>query len=387
MKLTLNLTLKKKTNENWFSEELWTKIFPYIKCSSVWTHDNEPFWKYSDFLRSIEYMNKHHNVDFHGFVNSGDLLTDKLEMASFLANFHQETGDPSLEVPYPWSYPKNEKKGYIYEGNAGGGLAIMEGSIAQVVLDDPIPHSDIKKSINLTSLEKEIIGTNNDVIKSIIPSLKSINQPNFGLGQGTGTGAILKEHYQAVSDNGTLLKEGSVQEGDPRNYTCNGPYCQYGGRGAIQLSYNYNYTDCSLALFDDLRLVKYPNLIVTTDRIKFNGLPFYFGFPGPNFNGANRLPFDIENTTPPARVLAFLTCLWFWMVPRSGRKISCHYSMINWKTHGITSCNMIINNQSGCTKSWAYNKVLYYRRICKIFDIPDDIVDVSITCPPNKEAI
>ncbi len=387
IQLNLNIQRKKSQEKEWFTEELWSKIFPYIKCSAVWTHDTEPFWRYSDFLESIKYMESHSNRDFHGFGNSGDLLTDKLELASFLANFHQETGDPSLEVPYPWSYPKKEKKGYPYEGHAGGGLAIMEGSSAQVVLDDPVPSSDMKKTISLSNLEKDIIGTDKNLIKSIVPSLKSINQPNFGLGMGTGSGVILKEHYQAVSDNGTLVKEGSSQEGNSRNYTCSGPYCQYGGRGAIQLSYNYNYTDCSLALFNDLRLVQYPNLIITTDREKFNGLSFYFGFPGPNLNGANRLPEEIANSTPPARRLAFITCLWFWMVPRSGRKISCHYSMVNWKTHGITSCNMIINNQSGCTTSWAYNKILYYRRICKIFEIPDDIVQSSIVCPPNKEAI
>lgn len=394
MKIELNLNINTDTDtdtdtgiEEWFTEEIWTKIFPYIKCSSVWTHDNQPFWRYSDFLESIKYMNNHYKEDFHGFIDSDNLLTNKLEMASFLANFHQETGDPSIEAPYPWSYPKREKKGYSYEGHAGGGLAVMEGCSAQVVLDDPTPSSVMKKSIPLSDLEKDIIGTDKESIKSIVASLKSINQPNFGLGMGTGSGVILKEHYQAVSDNGTLLKAGSLQEGDPRSYTCLGPYCQYGGRGAIQLSYNYNYTDCSLALFDDFRLVQYPNLVITTDREKFNGFPFYFGFPGPYLNGANKLPREIERTTPPARRLAFITCLWFWMVPRSGRKISCHYSMINWKTYGITSCNMIINNQSGCSPSWAYNKILYYRRICKIFNIPDDIVESSIVCPVNKEVI
>lgn len=377
VKVTLTLTLKLKLPNNtaWFTEELWEQIFPYIKCSSVWTHDKEPFWRYSDFIESIKKTPE--------FANSGDLLTDKLEMASFLANFHQETGDPSIEAPFPWSFPKNVKTGEVHEGPAGGGLAIMEGAIAQVILDDPVPDSQIKRTVKLSKKEMEIIKTGNNTIKSIVVSLTQINQPGFGLGTGTGGGAVLSEHYAAVSDNGTINTAQTVPSENPRDNQCFGPYCQYGGRGAIQLSYNYNYTDCSLALFGDLRLVQYPNLIVTTDRDKFNGLPFYFGFPGPNLNGANKLPESIEKTTPPARQLAFMTCLWFWMNPRSGRKISCHYSMLNWKTYGITSCNIIINNQSGCTPSWASNKIVYYRRICKILEIPEDIVNMSIICPAN----
>lgn len=370
MRLVLQLkitNLEQKNSLDWFTEDLWIKCFPYIKCSSVWTHDNKPFWTYEDFIKSIEYMKS-------GFCDSKDHLTNKLEMASFLANFHQETGDPSLETPYPYLYPKKDKKGEP----SGGGMAIMEGAIAQIIIDDNIPQNDIKRTVEFSVPEQLYTGINKSSIKSIVSSLKNINQPNFGLGIGTGSGVVLGQ-YKAVTDDGTLV------DNYDSSYICNGPYCQYGGRGAIQLSYNYNYNDCSLALFGDLRLVKYPNLIVTTDRDKFNGNSFYFGFPGPNKNGANKLPEEIINTTPPARQLAFITSLWFWKNPRSGRSISCHYCMVNWKTHGITSCNMIINNQSGCQESWASKKIEYYRRICKIFNIEEDIVNKSIICPVNKE--
>lgn len=367
MRIILDLHLLQDKQQHWFNEELWTKCFPYIQCSSVWTHDNKPFWTYTDFMESIKL--------FPEFCNSKDQLTNKLEMASFLANFHQETGDPSMEAPYPYSYPKNQKTGEDYEGPAGGGLAIMEGGIAQVILDEAqIPVNEIKRTIKINKEEQKYIGTKNQEIKSIVSSLKTINQPQFGLGQGTNGGAVLGAYY-AVTDDGRLVNDTNSKE------TCNGPYCQYGGRGAIQLSYNYNYSDCSMALFNDLRLVQYPNLITTTDRNKFNGNPFYFGFPGPNKGGANKLPEEILSTTPPARRLAFMTSLWFWTTLRSGRKVSCHYCMVNWKTHGITSCNMIINNQSGCQESWASKKIQYYRRICKIFGIDPNVVEQSIICP------
>lgn len=339
-------------------------------------------------MESIDYINNHDKLK--GFCNSGDYLTDRLELASFLGNFHQETGDPSISSPYPWSYPKNLPLGDDTDGPAGGALSIMEGVAPVMVLGDGKVPYILKSANKLTKQEQDIIKTNETVIRGYVSSLDSVNQPGFGLGSGTGGGAVFQDGLFAVSDDGTLwgndiLPKPSIAD---RKYACLGPYCQYGGRGAIQLSYNYNYTECSRDLFDDMRLVKYPNLIVTTDRKRFNGKPYIFGFPGPNPKGNNRLPKDIEDTTPPARQLAVITCLWFWMTDRSGRDISCNYSMRNWKTHGITACNLIVNNQSGESPgSWASKKIDYYKRICKIFKIPDDIVQQSIIFPAHKDAI
>ena len=390
MKIQLSLNIKQPGEDTLplFTEGEWVKIFPYCKVSAAWTHDNKPFWTYSDFMESVKYINNHEKLK--GFCNSGDYITDRLELASFLGNFHQETGDPSIEAPYPWSYPKNLPVGDDTDGPAGGGFNIIEGVSPQMVLGDDKLSYVLKSANKLTDQEKDIIKTSETVIRGYVSSLVGVNQPGFGLGTGTGGGAVFQDGLCAVSDNGTLwgndiLPKPSVSD---RRYACLGPYCQYGGRGAIQLSYNYNYTYCSKDLFGDMRLVQYPNLITTTDRKKFNGKPFYFGFPGVNPDGDNQLPKDIEDTTPPARQLAFITSLWFWMSNRSGRKISCNYSMKNWRTHGITSCNLIVNNQSGeIPGSWASKKIDYYRRICKIFKIPEDIVEQSIVFPAHKDAI
>ncbi len=385
-----------------FPQDLWEFIFPYSKASSVWTHDNLPFWTYRDFLLSIEWMNSHNNNLFHNFASdSSDDLINLLELAAFLGNFHQECGEPSLSVPYPWSYPPVSPKGLPSDGPAGGCLGILEGTVGEIYFTPPpFPVYRISKPLPLSNIEIQTIGTGDTSIGGYLRSLTQLNQPQFGLGTGTGNGVVFMDSYVAVSDDGTLwgtkptnTKVGNVidpvhlpTDGNIRKTTSKAPYSQYGGRGAIQLSYNYNYSDCSIALFDDYRLAKYPNLIITTDRYNWNNEPFYFGFPGPNENGQNQLPIDILHSTPPARQLAFITCLWFWMDnKRSGRTISCHNCMLQPFSFGITSTNMIINNQSGCTSgTWAFNKLLYYKRICKIFNIPSDIINQSIVCPVNN---
>lgn len=385
MKIDIKLNIIKK-NSIWFTQELWVSIFPYIKASAAWAHDNEPFWRYEDFMKSIEYINK---SKFKGFCQSSDDLSNKLEMACFLGQLQQETGDPSIVSPYPWGNSPSIPDKKVTDGPSGGGLAIMEGSIAEIRLGPVLESNyDMKSTCKLSPQEKKIINTLEDDISGLVSHLAGVNQPGFGLGTGTGGGAVFQEGLYAVSDDGTvwgndILPKPSTTD---RHYACLGPYCQYGGRGAIQLSYNYNYTQCSLDLFDDLRLVQYPNLITTTDREKFNGKPFYFGFPGKNPGGDNQLPKNIKDTTPPARQLSFIVCMWFWMTLRSGKKISCHDCMVKYKTHGITGCNIIVNNQSGeDPKSWAANKIKYYIRICKIFGIPETIIDNTIIFPANKD--
>lgn len=386
MKIDMNLNIKKTDKMAWFTESLWVSILPYVKASVAWTHDNEPFWRYEDFMKSIDYINK---TKFKGFCQSSDDLTNKLEMAAFLGNFQQETGDPSIVSPYPWGNSSDIPTKKITDGPSGGGLAIMEGSIVDIRLGQVDNKYDLKGTCKLSDQEKQIINTRENDISGIVSNLAGVNQPGFGLGSGTGGGAVFQEGLYTVSDDGTIwgndiLPKPSTTD---RHYACLGPYCQYGGRGAIQLSYNYNYTECSKDLFEDLRLVQYPNLIITTDIENFNGKPFYFGFPGKNPGGDNQLPENIRDTTPPARQLSFIVCLWFWMTLRSGKKISCHDSMVKYKTHGITSCNIIVNNQSGeDPKSWAANKIKYYTRICKIFNIQDVIYEKTINFPGSVES-
>ena len=149
---------------------------------------------------------------------------------------------------------------------------------------------------------------------------------------------------------------------------------------STQLSYSYNYSECSLDLTADYRLVRYPNLLITTDRDEFCGIPAVFGFPGPNPDGKNKLPADIASTTPSARILGWSTSIWFWMTLRSGRPVSCHDSMMQPKKYGITAVNLIVNNQAGEPGTWAAKKLEYYRRILAILGLPED---GTIVFPPG----
>lgn len=394
-------TIVYKSITNLINNEQFEQIFPYNKVSSVFTHDSKSFWRLEDLYEAVYILNTNENTEYHNFCSDSDNDTiNILELCAFLANTHQETGDPSLESPYPWGYPKGIKKGEIHEGPSGGCIGIMEGCVPSVLFGNVVYKSEKEGPlIELSKTEQHVLQMT-EPIRGVLLSMLPIDQPQFGLGQGTGNGAILSDNCISVSDNGKLwgdipyrhtplgyvypISEYKKDIGD-RDYASLGPYAQYGGRGAIQLSYNYNYTECSLALFGDYRLVKYPNLITTTDRENFNGNSFYFGFPGINSNGNNQLPDDIKNTTPSARVLAWMTCLWFWMSKnRSGRKISCHEAMLNPFEIGVTTVNAIINNQSGLkTGTWASKKIEYYKRIIKIMGIESDSTERSIISPPH----
>jgi hypothetical protein len=320
-------------------------------------------------------------------------------MSAFLANTHQETGDPSIKIPYPWLWPSIPTRDEPEYDFAGGMLAIMEGCCTTVTPHEKDTLAPVKgeliSDVLLTERVRYLTGLREyEKLSACVINLSPINQPNFGLGSGTGGGVVFQDGLVGVSDDGTLY--GDLPSGDDKNivkpskecirsvsdrrYAALGPYGQYGGRGAIQLSYNFNYSWVSLELFNDYRLVRFPNLIITTDRNNFNGLPYYFGFPGVNEGGNNKLPINISSTTPPARMMAYITAICFWMLPRSGRKISCHECMLEPNKIGITGVNLIVNNDSGCNVgTWAYNKNIYYKRICNILKIDPQ---PTLICPP-----
>jgi hypothetical protein len=382
----------------WFTLDIFEKIFPYAATSVVFAHDNKPFWNYQSFINSIKYMNGHKDKRFHNFCSDSSYTINKYELAAFLANLMQETGDPSIKIPYPWLWPPASVRTGMEYGFSGGLMAIMEGSCAAIAFHpkgtvSPI-HGDLNHEVILTKNERYMIGlSNTDIMSTSVMNLASINQPGFGLGTG---GPSFQDGLTAVSDDGTLYGDnpvGNEHKGlikpskecilslTDRRYAALGVYAQYGGRGGIQLSYNFNYSWVSLELFNDYRLVRYPNLITTTDRTKFNGKPEYFGFPGKNPNGNNKLPIEINSTTPPARMMSYITAICFWMLPRSGRSVSCHQCMLEPTKIGITGVNLIVNNDSGCINgTWAWNKVQYYIRICKILNIDPYC---TIICPPN----
>jgi hypothetical protein len=387
---------------SWFTQDLWDRIFPYSDCSAVYDPINKkPFWTRDDFVASIDWMNKLPDSRFHGFGSSStDVNVNKLEIAAFMSGFAQECGDPSLLAPYPWLSPPADVQTGPEVGSAGGCLSVIEGLSPMVVVHKKgtAPPWTGPLMITLTEfrpLVKKVLGLrDDDVMSCIIQSYTAANQPQFGLGAGTGSGAVLDPGLTAVSDDGTLYGDKPRSKTDivqplstlkssttDRRYACLGTYCQTSGHGAQMLSYTFNFSDCSIDLFGDYRLIRYPNLIITTDRDTWCGLPQVFGFPGPIEGGKNKLPSDIATSTPPARILAFATSIWFWMVPRSGRSISCHDAMMQPTKYGITAVNLIVNNQSGLESgTWAAKKLEYYKRICAIMGLN---VGNTIVSPPG----
>lgn len=379
----------------WFTPVLFDSIFPYAVASSVYACDGQPFWRYADFVNAIGWLNMHPNRDYHGFGAGGAHTINQLEVAAFLANTHQETGDPSLLAPYPWAYPPITTDVGVAKGPAGGLLSVIEGSAPIISFPDAngaCPFGG--KVYNLSPTAAALVGTPKLCVG--VNSLATVKQAAFGFGAGTNTGCVMQPGLVAVTGNGTLYGNnpqsintaawnrvqpfvanptGAALENPALACPSNQTSCQYSGRGAIQLSYNFNYTDCSMALFGDYRLAKWPNLLITTDRnnptnlpgmtnIDQNTLNLVFGFPG-------GLPDEVKNTTPPARMLAWITALWFWMDKhRSGFSFSCHDAMQDPTHKGITTVNLIVNNDSGCQNgSWAWNKNQYYQRICGILGV------------------
>ena len=275
-----------------------------------------------------------------------------------------------------------------------GGLTFLyEGGLSSVTLSNAACASGL--TMPLSKEASELLRCKN-VCASWNPEkngLPVVSQPAFGLPNGAVA------DYAMVSTDGTLYKPGGVSlattnknapwnqvvasTGDTTKETCRDGFvgCQYGGRGAQQLSYNFNYNDCSLALFGDYRLSKWPNLLTSTNREHPGDAPYLctaanqhvcddmFGFPG------GSLPADILATTPTARELAWLTSLWFWMDPeRSGYAFSCHDAMLEPKL-GFTCTTMIINGQSSCQEgTWAAAKQVYFKQICKYLGLPEPVV-------------
>jgi hypothetical protein len=64
-------------------------------------------------------------------LHNGDKCNYKYEMSAF-ANTHQETGDPSIKIPYPWLYSKHTDTRDEPEYDFGGMLAIMKGVVRQL---------------------------------------------------------------------------------------------------------------------------------------------------------------------------------------------------------------------------------------------------------------
>ncbi len=192
------------------------------------------------------------NTTLRGFAVSGDELVNRLEMSAFLASATQETGDPALDVPYPWAVPPLAKKaGPEYMPGAGGMLSVLEGLSPSITLvdnaDSKAPFAGALTAVApLNERQAELIGTGQKAIAVSVISTQNANQAGFGLGTGTNTGVIWQPGLCAVSDDGTLYCQEPRAEqatstahtfaaGSDRKTACFGAYCQYSGRGVQQL--------------------------------------------------------------------------------------------------------------------------------------------------------
>jgi hypothetical protein len=411
-------------------------------------------------MDAIDLIEKLPNKDLHGFCyESPDQRINISEMAAFLGNMQQETGDPSSIAPYPYDCPYNGvpkcvkmaarcggklNDGSPYTGPtnccftnatckgtewwasctannpndapeggryAGGAQFLVEGALEQVgnpsptatsppnptATSPPISQFFFNYDINNKNVEDELgcssLGLSGGVVKP------NTNRGLFfsnGKFQETDGGCVMQGGYTCVTSDGTLYGNKDYVDLQTSQYknlfpvktlpdTCNSGdgtcqcvdldlRCEYVGRGPTQLTGNINYHACSLALFGDLRLVKYPNLLNTIDRtaVENNGGPYYsnedkthlFGFPG------STIPPEILNSTPDARILIWATNLWFWMDRcRSGKTLSCHQSMLDPANFGISAVGCIVNGNPACPKQQTLKKYVFYQNICNLFGI------------------
>lgn len=243
------------------TQDHFERLFPYAKASAVYTNDGRPFYTRDDFLAAIDWLERHPDPALHGFgTSNGNQEINVLEVAAFLASAIQETGDPSLTIPYPWAYPAPAvRSGPEFNVPGGGGLIfIMEGlastivPITDVSSDSPL-NGLINVKIGLNAHEQYLIGVQEKALAVSVLSVANADQRAFGLGAGTGGGVVFQPGLTAVSDDGTLYGDQPLAEADSvkpssqaatgastdRSKACLGAYCQYGGRGLQQLSYNF----------------------------------------------------------------------------------------------------------------------------------------------------
>ena len=424
----------------WFTEEHFNKVFPYAFATSVFTTDNSPFYTYTGFMNAIDFLETLSNKDMHGFCSeSADQRINLNEMAAFLGNMQQETGDPTIVVPYPWSCPYDGVKSCVKDGDqcggkgysgptnccfsnskcvqsgdfysgctnqggspngrvAGGGLFLVEG-VTELIGSTKSP-GYFPYNMNNKTIEDEIMCSTMYLNGgSLIPNTNrglffTGSPPKFAETDG---GCVMQGGFTCVSSDGTIYGNSEYTDKQTSQYknlfpvkilplTCDSGdkscscvdkdlTCEYVGRGPTQLTGNANYQACSLALFGDLRLVKYSNLLNTMDRSSplSNGSQYFsdenkeilFGFPGGN------VPPEIINSTPDARILIWATNIWFWMDKcRSGRTMSCHQCMLDPTNYGISAVGCLVNANPACgEETQTYKKYLYYKSVCDILGV------------------
>jgi chitinase len=144
----------------------------------------------------------------------------------------------------------------------------------------------------------------------------------------------------------TQYSQASVQYPPVANQT-------YQGRGAIQLSWNYNYGMASEAIFGDVsRLLNEPSLVASDPK------------------------------------LAWQTAIWFWMTPQPP-KPSCHEVMIGngaqYEGDRFGETVNIINGGIECGQGMTpqlENRIGFYKHFCELLeaDIPEHLGSYCAKC-------
>ena len=430
---------------SWFTQEKFDQITPSIGISSIYADDGKPVYTYTDFMTAVDNMNKLKYKDYHNFGTDSKVMDqNKREIAAFFANAAEEIGTGISTPPLnckaaPSIHNKTKRKTSanraakslnlsedIKDGALGSCIATTEGALPVFYGNNTDTCSSGETTIQNTATEQQTgcqtlcltnvsLTTNAD--RGLSPTATDVHLQGCdinldGLDSGKAAYACVASNGQLWQGNPSILDKLIINPEtkdlflgdnikvatrdsllacplDDPSCRClpNDFGCQYVGRGPTQLTGNVNYTDCSLALFDDIRLVKWPNLITATNRETSPSNEYIkmcvtkklgtLQECQSSFAFSSSLPLIIKTTTPPARVLLWMTAIFFWMDKhRSVAQISSHDAMLDDELGFSCAANII--NGNGCYKA---PKITYYPEICNILEVTPGKICKSINDP------
>jgi chitodextrinase len=147
----------------------------------------------------------------------------------------------------------------------------------------------------------------------------------------------------------------------PCGRNADGSFKKYYGRGAKQLSYNYNYGPFSLAMFGTVRtLLDKPELVSDT-WLNLASATFFYVYPQP----------------PKPSMLHVVDGTWKPNAADAAANISASFGATINIINGGIECN------SGTDKPQAANRIAYYRDMAKFFVVPVPATE-SLSCATQK---